>query len=82
MISRGHGYGGKEKLWAGVALTASALDLQDALLCPRVLEGIQKRRLDGKKGPVGVGGRCRRWRRAVDDALIAALDGGPVDGQV
>ena len=63
-------------------LTTGTLHLEDALLGPSVLKGADEGRLDGEKGPAGVSGRGRGDGRAVDDALVAGLDGRAVDRQV
>lgn len=58
------------------------MDLKDALLGTAVLESIHKRGLDSEEGPMSIGGRGGGWRGTVDDAIVAALDGRAIDGEI
>ena len=81
-LARDVGPGSSGENERGIELTARGFNLENAFLCGTVLKGIQKRCLNGKKSPLGLGGRCRGQIRAVDDSLVAAPDGGAVDGQI
>lgn len=63
-------------------LTSLGLDLKNAFLCASTLESIHQRSLNGKEGPLCVGWGVGLAQITMNDALVGALDGGPIGGQV
>lgn len=63
-------------------LTSGVFNLENTLLGTTVLESIHQGSLDGEERPLCKCGRGASGRRAIDHAIVAALYGRAVDGQV
>lgn len=63
-------------------LTSLGRNLEDAFCGTTALKRIHQRSLDCKESPEGICWGVGLGELAIDDALIGALDGGSIRGQV